>query len=721
MKYFSVCLLFLLVFKVCATPTPLVTLTNDINQLNITDKLEIYTNPNQHLAFEDISKPEFAENFKAIGDIPNLYDFDNNQYWVRVTIKNESDFETFLITLDQWDLVEIYSRNQVGEIQYQKDGNLLTFKEKPHDFGRLAHLKLHLPQGEENVFYFKFSSTTQFDAGLKQLFNYFKRFNIDTYSNAQRNHNYAVYFFCIYIGLIAVITVYKTSIYFFTKDKSYLFFALYSFCMLFYIIAESGLGHQFLYPNNPVHSKELFFFLLLMSFFFFTFFVQYYLQLQKISPKLYLFYYILGLSYLILFIIVYFTNSALFGLIFLLNIVHNFTNLYANILSILRGFKPALYFLAGNVILILALIYSIVLSVGIFNYNFPVINLPLHMANIFQIIVLAIGLANRMNILRKEAEKQKEENRILIENKKQTLEEEVKKQTLHIQEQTEELQVQNEELQQTTEEVLAQRDAIAEKNRLLEFKERQINQSIRSAELIQQAILPYHEKLEQIFQEFFIINCPKDVVSGDFYWLDKIGNKTILVVADCTGHGVPGAFMTLIGANLLDKIVIAEEITHPDLILTLLHKEVQYFLKQKYSLNNNGMDAVVITLERESHQFKLNFSGAKNNILVWTNNKLVELKGTRKSIGGIQNENIQFESQSLKLNAGDLIYLGSDGLEDQNNVKRKKFGRNKIKEIIATNKDLTLSEQQQVFEKTLEEHMKNTDQRDDILWMGVKI
>ena len=218
-----------------------------------------------------------------------------------------------------------------------------------------------------------------------------------------------------------------------------------------------------------------------------------------------------------------------------------------------------------------------------------------------------------------------------------------------------------------------------------------------------------------------MINKPRDVVSGDFYWLKKVKNKTILVVADCTGHGVPGAFMTLIGVNLLDKIVEELLIDTPSGILFYLHLEIQALLKQKETNNNSGMDAVVITLEDSQDQKLLSFSGAKNNLYYFSDGDLHELKGTRKSIGGIQNESTQFEEHKVSIYPGDMIYLGTDGLEDQNNMKRKKFGKKRLKQLLSSLANLPVSEQKNHIEEALRHHMSGVEQRDDILWIGLKV
>ncbi|NJK82623.1 MAG: serine/threonine-protein phosphatase [Saprospiraceae bacterium] len=194
-----------------------------------------------------------------------------------------------------------------------------------------------------------------------------------------------------------------------------------------------------------------------------------------------------------------------------------------------------------------------------------------------------------------------------------------------------------------------------------------------------------------------------------------------MVVADCTGHGVPGAFMTLIGVNLLDKIIKVDKILRPDLILNALHIEVSSSLKQTVSASNNGMDMVVFVLDKTEGHLRLSFAGAKNNLFIWSNDELIELKGIRKSIGGFQSEDKVFEFQEIQLQKGDLIYLGSDGFEDQNNDKRKKLGRKIIKSTIQQYHHLALSQQKEIFENILNEHMRGSSQRDDILWMGLKM
>ena len=308
------------------------------------------------------------------------------------------------------------------------------------------------------------------------------------------------------------------------------------------------------------------------------------------------------------------------------------------------------------------------------------------------------------------------ENTLLYES----LENKVNLRTKELQESNDELQVMNEELRQTQEELQTQRDYVEEKNKVLQEFNSKINSSLKVAQTIQEAVLPYQAKLDRLLENYFVINRPKDVVSGDFYWLNEINGKVILVVADCTGHGIPGAFMTLIGANLLDKIIRIRQVTQPNEVLNQLHEEVQSVLKQRYTTNNKGMDAIVVSLEKQPGQTMIQFSGAKNNLYYYTDD-LYELKGDRKSIGGIQDESIGFTNQQLVLPAGGMLYLGSDGLEDQNNHTRKKFGRKRLQTLLSYAATLPVDEQKTKIEEALKQYMQDAEQRDDILWMGIQI
>ena len=294
-----------------------------------------------------------------------------------------------------------------------------------------------------------------------------------------------------------------------------------------------------------------------------------------------------------------------------------------------------------------------------------------------------------------------------------------------LQAQKNELSSLNGELQQNQHEIIAQRDYIKKQNKGLNEQKGRIESSIKAARTIQQGMLPFDWRMEQIFEEHFVIYHPKDIVSGDFYWVSKVEEQTIVVVADCTGHGVPGAFMSLVGMNLLDKIVFQEGITSPALILDRLHLLMNQALHQQaLEKRNGGMDAVVFSLTKQiDKSVQLVFSGARNPLYYRTPDAPViqMLKGDRMSIGGRQSDTKRFTSKVLVLAQNSLVYAGSDGFQDQNNAKRKKIGGERLLNLLDEITPLALSAQQKAMEDTLTAHMKGTTQRDDILWLGIKV
>jgi serine phosphatase RsbU (regulator of sigma subunit) len=302
----------------------------------------------------------------------------------------------------------------------------------------------------------------------------------------------------------------------------------------------------------------------------------------------------------------------------------------------------------------------------------------------------------------------------------------------------------NEELNLAIEEILAQKENIEEQNKDLYDKQEEIkaqnlilhaqhteiltqntaiNQSLKYAKNIQRAILA-EQKLTSIFPESFVLYLPKDIVSGDFWWIGKLGNKNFIIVADCTGHGVPGAFMTMIGNILLDKIINVREISQPSAILESLNSEIKQVLRQKENSNIDGMDVAVCVLEdAASDRCEITFSGAKRPVyfIKKGDNVIQEIKGNRRSIGGNQSELETFTDHRFQLEKGSLLYLFTDGYPDQNDEKRKKLSEAKFQSLLVENQHNALQSQREHLSSFILDYMIYTKQRDDILVLGVKV
>jgi serine phosphatase RsbU (regulator of sigma subunit) len=252
-----------------------------------------------------------------------------------------------------------------------------------------------------------------------------------------------------------------------------------------------------------------------------------------------------------------------------------------------------------------------------------------------------------------------------------------------------------------------------------------IKASIKYGLTIQNSILPAKDMIDK-YHESFIVYKPKDIVSGDFYWFsDKLpGSRTIFSVIDCTGHGVPGAFMSMIANMILNDVVNKTNIYKPSKILEFIDSSLKYILGPNNTYD--GMDISMCLFEkRENGEIKLTFSGAKMDIYCYTNQdkKLTELKADRRSIGYIKSRRInnQFTDAEITLNKGDLIYFFTDGIIDQPSPMKKKFGTKRFVELLTQLAPQPLDEQKKAIEKELNQHMQYQDQRDDITIVGMKI
>jgi len=271
--------------------------------------------------------------------------------------------------------------------------------------------------------------------------------------------------------------------------------------------------------------------------------------------------------------------------------------------------------------------------------------------------------------------------------------------------------------------IVAQSDKLIRQNELL-------NNSLHYAFRIQTAMHPLSEVMHQLF-DFFIIYRPRDIVSGDFYWVSRLtidGSDTIFVaVVDCTGHGVPGAFMSLIGNRLLNEIVNEKHITATNQILELLHKGVIESLHQERTEIDDGMDIALCKIEMMHNRKKrVSFSGAKRPLLVYRNStKKVEIvKGDRRPIGKFSAPSVinsPFTTTELSLDTEDNIYLFSDGLTDQNNPERKRFGMNNLIQLIEQNGANTMLDQKKAIEKSFDIYRNNATQRDDITLLAINL
>ncbi len=277
-------------------------------------------------------------------------------------------------------------------------------------------------------------------------------------------------------------------------------------------------------------------------------------------------------------------------------------------------------------------------------------------------------------------------------------------------------------VKERTAEITAAKEIIEEKNT-------SIVDSINYAQRIQTASLPSHERIASKLDNFFILFLPRDIVSGDFYWfevqrdMETDSEKILFTAIDCTGHGVPGAFVSLIGKNVLDQIVRLEQELSPDVILNRLHTEINRSLNQQESKNRDGMDVTFCSIDLENK--KLEFSGAKNplvKIKIGATEAEV-FKGGRSSIGGVMTKHQPFEKVEISLEEEACYYMFSDGYQDQfGGPKGRKFMKKRLRELLIEIHQKPMATQKEILQNTLNEWMAGSEpQVDDILVIGMRL
>ncbi len=285
---------------------------------------------------------------------------------------------------------------------------------------------------------------------------------------------------------------------------------------------------------------------------------------------------------------------------------------------------------------------------------------------------------------------------------------------------TDEISQANEELKQQNEEILQQRDLLNERNKQINEQNKNILASINYAERIQTAMLSIDNKLQKNISDYFIFYKPKNIISGDFYWIENVEGKVIIAISDCTGHGVPGALMSMLGISGLKDTIFQEKILEPNLILEHLHLYIHNSLKQEKSHNNDGMDIAIIVWDKTKNTIK--YAGAHAPVYILQNNQIRRIKGDRISIGGrFYKEKRTYTQHIIDPKNIEALYMASDGYKDQiGGSANRKFMSRKFEKLLFEVSSYPIKEQKNIIEKRFFDWKKGEVQTDDVLVFGMK-
>ncbi len=281
-----------------------------------------------------------------------------------------------------------------------------------------------------------------------------------------------------------------------------------------------------------------------------------------------------------------------------------------------------------------------------------------------------------------------------------------------------------EKVRERTAEVVRQKEEIEKQSEQIAELYEQVKDSILYAKRIQEAILPSKDEINDALKQSMVLFRPKDIVSGDFYWFSDKGDLAIIAAADCTGHGVPGALMSMIGSSLLNEIVNEKGITEPaEILMSLKHGVINALNKQSANSGEqtkDGMDIAILAIPRKGN--KIQYAGANNPLWLIREGEIVETRADRQPVGFFgDNLNTPYTNHEIEVEPNDMVYIFSDGYADQFGGPRgKKFKYSQFKKLLTTITDKPMQEQRDILNTRIEEWMGEEEQIDDILVVGVK-
>jgi len=684
-------------------------------QLIINERLNGISQSDKVLYIEDVDESITLErlisgedfNYKSFPYKEASIPFTNSTYWLNFTIKNELGKPSSIILEVARAItneVEFFLVKNEQVILHNKCGDDVTFSER-----MISHRKNLLQFGmqtdEELQVFVRLKSDGELIFLPVKLYTpkqfYFEDGNNQLYQG-------------FYFGILGVVVFIYFFFYQFLKDRTFLFYVLYVFSIFLLQFSLEGFSYQYFFPNSPYFANHIVLFSASITIAFVLYYSYLFLDLKKFQYKISKFF-----KALIILCIIVATLGLLPGptyqygypLINVLGLISVITILVAVFFLISKGHKVSKFFTVAIVILVSGAVVFILADLHIIQNLFLGEN-ALKISSGIEALVLSISMASKYRDLNIEKEKVQSDKIALIEEKNQLI--------------SEQKSVLEEEIKQQTK-------FLKIEQRLLEEKNKELTDSINYAKRLQNALIPPKEGLNDCFNESFVLFQPKDIVSGDFYWFNDVTTTndspekmTIISVADCTGHGVPGAFMSIIGIKLFNESIKNKNVNSPAEALNFLNEQV-FLTVNKHAQNElirDGMDLSLIAVSENSK--KLYYSGANNPIYIIpkdakTLDDVIVLKADRFPIGSAI-DNPSFTNKEYSYSEGDVVYLFTDGYADQfGGPRKKKLKYSKFKELLFSVKDLPMKEQHDILQEFYFGWKGDLNQIDDVCVLGIRL
>lgn len=705
-KIYFIGLLLLIAFQTKAQTEKVLKINANSEVFNLLGFAEILADSTADITFEDIRNSETNELNVAFfpADSPEL-NTHCDVHWVRFSLWNESVEElNYKVSVTFTDRLDVYIPSPDGEYLQKTTGDLLPVDEREVPVGQMLFKNLQVPANQKLTFYLRMETQTEITRQHKGIA--LRSLKVFSEKGFYNTHSAPRYYQAFFYGAIFIMFFYNLFIYFSLKSISYLYYVLFLLVLGIFFLSNAGYLVELFLPNYPRIDLYIRFFSTPLLLFSFLLFSQGYLKTHEYTPFLHKI--ILGLMVLMGLIglamslgfwafgrtVVIFSAAGIF--LFLV---------YVTSVCIYKGFTPARFFLIANILLLLGGIVFALERVSIVVHN-PLTQYSMQLAVLLQVSLFSVGLADRINLFRKQLAEQ------IIAQAKLEKEQEIERKGL-IEEKNKELEA---KVIERTAEVVSQKEQIEKSNK-------SVLDSIRYAKRIQTAILVEEAFFKTHFKDAFIMYRPKDIVCGDFYWFSAINEHLkIVCAADCTGHGVSGAFMTVLGNTLLSEIISTNAIFEADKILYELDSKIISTLHNSNTgmKTNDGMDIGVMIFDSENN--KLQFAGAKIPLYKIRNNELEEIKPSKSSIGGSSPREKSYELNEIELERGDKFYITSDGYKDQfGGNDNRKFQSQKFRELLVEIESMPMDQQKQCLEQAFDDWKGSYSQIDDVMVIGIEV
>ncbi|MFQ3579002.1 MAG: 7TM diverse intracellular signaling domain-containing protein [Bacteroidales bacterium] len=502
------------------------------------------------------------------------------------------------------------------------------------------------------------------------------------------------------------------------NQRFYYNFVLYIISVLIFILSIDGILFKYIYPWSISLSEYVTY---IVAYFIVILLLHFYSDSQKIKiylPKIHrlIKYYNIGIIVIMLASLFYKSPPFIVSnIVVLLSIaLYIFISIatYKNVQSILSK-----YMLYSNIFIAMGALILVLKNFGLFSEEIGYNSLKVGL--FIQILFISYGLMSfykhNNNEKFKQIIDQLTQLNILKDKVNNELEEKVA-------ERTKELEIKNNQLVLANKQLGAERDIFETQRNIISKQKQETMDSIRYTHRLQRTLIQSEKILNTMISNYFILEIPKDIVSGDFYWVAKKNNKIYIAIADCTGHGVPAAFMSVIGIMYLNEIFHIHNIDQPNEILKKLSEKIKKSFKSTTENDESikdGMDISVFSIDYDN--LVVHYSGANHSVYVVRENELKILKGDRLAIGA-SNANVSYVNIEFNLKKGDTLYSFSDGFVDQFGWRTgKKFKYSGFRELLLEISELAIEAQKVVLAKTFANWKGDLDQVDDVLIFGIKI